>query len=113
MIFNVNILIQMSLSEWKTEKAILEQRNELLQLQVQELKEREENYKKFNDTILNAYNSLQTDVNKQNVLHSSSPSSPRSTRKFNSLLSSTPRSSSSRRTKALGSCCNSKPKIAS
>lgn len=48
----------MSINDWKKERAIFEQKNELLTLQVQELKEREENYKKFNDTILNAYNSL-------------------------------------------------------
>ncbi|CAD8080116.1 unnamed protein product [Paramecium sonneborni] len=50
----------------KTEKALLEQQNELLELQLQELKEREDSYKIFNETILNAYNSMQNDVNKQN-----------------------------------------------
>ncbi|CAD8081538.1 unnamed protein product [Paramecium sonneborni] len=50
----------------KTEKALLEQQNELLELQLQELKEREDAYKIFNETILNAYNSMQNDVNKQN-----------------------------------------------
>ncbi|CAK80438.1 unnamed protein product (macronuclear) [Paramecium tetraurelia] len=52
----------------KTEKALLEQQNELLELQLQELKEREDAYKMFNETILNAYNSMQSDVNKQNSL---------------------------------------------
>ncbi|CAD8150013.1 unnamed protein product [Paramecium octaurelia] len=52
----------------KTEKALLEQQNELLELQLQELREREDGYKMFNETILNAYNSMQNDVNKQNSL---------------------------------------------
>ncbi|CAD8168662.1 unnamed protein product [Paramecium pentaurelia] len=52
----------------KTQKALLEQQNQLLELQLQELKEREDGYKMFNETILNAYNSMQNDVNKQNSL---------------------------------------------
>ena len=46
-------------NEWKKERAVLSQRIELQEMQIQELKAREENYKRFNDTILNAYNSLE------------------------------------------------------
>jgi hypothetical protein len=54
-------------NEWKKEKALLEQKIELQKLTILELKAREENYKKFNDTILNAYNSLNSDSGKATV----------------------------------------------
>ncbi|CAD8087623.1 unnamed protein product [Paramecium sonneborni] len=46
----------MSLNDWKNEKAMLEQRNQFLYMQIQEIKEREEHQKKFNDTIMQAWN---------------------------------------------------------
>ncbi|CAD8176110.1 unnamed protein product [Paramecium octaurelia] len=52
--------------DWKTEKALLEQENELLEMQLKELREREDSYKIFNESMLNAYNSMQNDVQKQN-----------------------------------------------
>ncbi|KAM3127186.1 hypothetical protein pb186bvf_020705 [Paramecium bursaria] len=58
----------MSQLDWRKEKAILEQKNEFLQLQVIELKEREENQKKFNESILSAYNSM-NDGNKNSKVY--------------------------------------------
>ncbi|CAD8133619.1 unnamed protein product [Paramecium pentaurelia] len=52
--------------DWKTEKALLEQETQLLEMQLKELQEREDSYKIFNESILNAYNSMQNDVQKQN-----------------------------------------------
>lgn len=50
--------------DWKTEKALLEQETYLLEMQLKELREREDSYKIFNESILNAYNSMQNDVQK-------------------------------------------------
>jgi len=49
-------------AEWKKNKAVLEQRIEILELQNRELKEREENLKKMNNSIFGALN----DFNKEN-----------------------------------------------
>jgi len=49
-------------SEWKKNKAVLEQRIEILELQNRELKEREENLKKMNNSIFSALK----DFNKEN-----------------------------------------------
>ena len=49
-------------AEWKKNKAVLEQRIEILELQNRELKEREENLKKMNNSIFSALK----DFNKEN-----------------------------------------------
>ena len=47
--------------EWKKNKAVLEQRIEILELQNRELKEKEENLKKMNNSIFTAM----SDFNKE------------------------------------------------
>ncbi|CAD8083761.1 unnamed protein product [Paramecium sonneborni] len=59
-----------NIMDWKSEKAFLEQETQLLEMQLLELREREDSYKFFNESILNAYNSMQNDVQRQNsIIH--------------------------------------------
>lgn len=51
-------------NEWKKTKAVLEQKIELLQLEVKESKEREENLERLNETILGTLKDLSSENNK-------------------------------------------------
>ena len=53
--------------ENKKNKAVLEQNIEILELQIQEAKEREENLKKMNNSIMTALNDGNNDNNSSNV----------------------------------------------
>ena len=43
---------------WRKEKAVYIQNIELLGMEIKELKEKEKNYKGFNDQLLNQYNQI-------------------------------------------------------
>jgi len=57
-IFNLKKQLRNQESEWKKNKAVLEQRIEILELQNRELKEREEGLKKMNNSIFSALKDL-------------------------------------------------------
>ncbi len=54
--------LRMQEAEWKKNKAVLEQRIEILELQNRDLKEKEESLKKMNNSIVGAFK----DFNKEN-----------------------------------------------
>lgn len=51
-------------NEWKKTKAILEQKIDLLKLELEDSKKREENLQRMNETILSSFNDLANDGNK-------------------------------------------------
>jgi len=61
-VFSLRKQLRMQEAEWKKNKAVLEQRIEILELQNRDLKEKEESLKKMNNSIVGAFK----DFNKEN-----------------------------------------------